>query len=332
MNLAQRAVLEAAKKAGRSPMEQASEFMLHDLVQAVLDVLKAQTKVYSSLSEQQMDAVIGKVTETLKPTVLTACSIIASEGRNTIRMNLTGFKTGKEIQITGKIEHDDPGRYELMDKANEKASVSIIVQDQNYFGGLDNIQADKDQKPLDLEGDGKPAAGKPASKGKAAKPEKVIEVAPKMLIDAREFIILQQNPTVAGLQNYLHCDRTKAEHIHTLMQAEGVLTEKDAGGMRQLIRKNPVESVIPGSDLDDQPDLKVELTGEDTPVALTDELYEAIKETVIKRQSVSVGVLMVDHALPEETVLDAIDRLELDEVISTEDDMGGRQVLIQPTA
>jgi hypothetical protein len=329
MNTAQRAVLEAAKKAGRSPMEQASEFMLHDLVQAVLDVLKAQTKVYSSLSEQQMDAVIGKVTDTLKPTVLTACSIIASEGRNTIRMQLTGFKTGKEIQVTGKIEHDDPGRYELMDKANEKASVSIIVQDQNYFSGMDNIQSDKDQKPLDLEGEGKPASTKPASKGKGKteNPEKKIEVAPKMLTDARDFIIIQQNPTVAGLQNFLHIDRTKAEYIHSLMEDEGVITAKDASGMRQLVRKD--SNGTSGGDLDEQQtDLDAQLTGEDTPVKLTEELYQAVMASVIKRQAVSVSGLMVEHALPEETVLDAIDRLELDEVISTEDDMGGRQVLV----
>jgi hypothetical protein len=37
---------------------------------------------------------------------------------------------------------------------------------------------------------------------------------------------------------------------------------------------------------------------------------------------------MVDHGLPEDTILDAIERLELEEVISPEDDMGGRAVLI----
>jgi hypothetical protein len=331
MNLAQKAVLDAAKANGLTPMEQSAEFMLHDLVQACIDSLRQQTKPYNDLGQQQQDAVISTLQSTLKKTVFTAAQILLGAEVIQVPMILTGFTAKKEIQITGVIESDHPGRLQLMDKAHLKAKVVVLLQDMDYFGGLDNIQSDKDQKPLDL--DGTTSQGKKAGsgKGKADKPENKIEVAPKMLIDAREFIILQQNTTVAGLQNYLHCDRTKAEHIHSLMEEEGVLTAKDASGMRQLIRTGS------GNDLDVEGSTAgessgKELSGEDTPVALTDEIYFAIRETVVKRQSVSVGVLMVDHALPEETVLDAIERLELDEVVSPEDDMGGRQVLIPAAA
>lgn len=334
MNLAQKAVLEAAKANGLTPMEQSAEFMLHDLVQACIDAMRKQTKPYNDLGEQQQDAVNATLQSTLKQTVVTAAHILSGAEVIKVPMLLQDFKAGKDIKLTGSIDSDDPGRYQLMDMAHSKSRVLILLQEMPYFEGLSNIRADKDQKPLDLEGDSKPAAGKkpPITKTKEKAEGKPINVAPKMLSDARDFIVIQQNSTVAGLQNFLHIDRTKAEHIHTLMEDEGVLTSKDATGMRQLIRKG--EAASTGNDLDDQhPDLKTpDLTGEDTPVALTEELYEAIKDTVIKRQSVSVGVLMIDHALPEETVLDAIDRLELDEVISIEDDMGGRQVLIQPAA
>ncbi len=331
MNLAQRAVLEAAKANGLTPMEQSAEFMLHDLVQACIDAMRQQTKPYNDLGEQQQDAVNAKLQTDLKKTVITAAHILSGAEVIKVPMLLQDFKAGKDIKLTGSIDSDDPGRYQLMDMAHSKSRVLILLQEMPYFEGLANIRADKDQKPLDLEGDSKPAAGKPASKGKAAKPDKVIEVAPKMLTDARDFIVIQQNSTVAGLQNFLHIDRTKAEHIHTLMEDEGVLTAKDATGMRQLIRKGEATT---GNDLDEpQPDLKTpDLTGEDTAVDLTDEIYEAVKAKVIERQAISVGVIMIDHALSEEAALDAIDRLELDEVISTEDDMGGRQVLMQPSA
>lgn len=329
MNQAQKAVLEAAQAKGCNPMEISSEFMLHDLVQACIDAMRRQTKVYNDLSEQQQDAVNANLQSTLKQTVVNAAHILAGADMIKVPMLLQDFKAGKDIKITGLIESDDPGRHELMDMAHNKSRVLILLQGMNYFSGLDNITADKDQKPLDLEGEGKPAATKPASKGKgkADKPEKKIEVAPKMLADARDFIIIQQNPTVAGLQNFLHIDRTKAEYIHGLMEDEGVLTSKDAGGMRQLVRKDATGTS--GGDLDEQKtDSDVPLTGEDTPIKLTEELYQAVMASVIKRQAVSVSGLMVEHALPEEAVLDAIDRLELDEVIAPEDDMGGRQVLV----
>ena len=323
MNVAQKAVLKAAQDAGMLPMEQSAEFMLHDLVQACIDAMRGETKAYKDLSEQQMDAVNAKLQSTLKQTVITAAHILSGSEVIKVPMLLQDFKAGKEIKLTGLIDSDDPGRYQLMDLTHQKQKVLILLQDMNYFGGLDNIKADKDQKELPIGGDDtKPASGKGKAKENAA--AKPIEVAPKMLADARDFVVIQQNTTVAGLQNFLHVDLTKAQHIHNLLEEEGVLTAKDASGMRQLIRAGQTT----GNDLHEQTDLNPGLGDADVPVDLTEELYQAIKETVISRQSVSVGVLMVDHALPEDTILDAIERLELDEVISPEDDMGGRTVLI----
>lgn len=323
MKPAQRAVLEAAKANGLSPMEQSAEFMLHDLVQACIDAMRAQTKVFNDLGEQQQDSVIQALQSTLKKTVVTAAHILQGADVIQVPMMLTGFNAKKEIQITGVIESDHPGRFQLMDKAHVKAKVLVLLQDMDYFGGLDNIQSDKDQKPLDL--DASEPQGKKAGpgKGKAPKPEKEIEIPAKMLADARDFIIIQQNTSLPGLQNLLKIDITKAERIHELLEEAGTLTAKGASGMRQLIRPGS------GNDLEQegQPGNE-ELTGEDTPVDLTDEIYFAIRETVVKRQSVSVSGLMVEHALPEATVLDAIERLELDEVVSPEDDMGGRTVLV----
>lgn len=324
MNAAQKAVLEAAQAKGLSPMEQSSEFMLHDLVQACLDALRQQTKPFNDLGEQQQDAVISTLQSTLKKTVVTAAHILSGSEVIKVPLLLQDFKAGKEIKLTGVIDSDDPGRYQLMDLTHQKKQVLILLQDMNYFGGLDNITSDKDQRPLDWEGDGKAAkkAGSGKAKEKASDP-KPINIPTKMLTDARDFVIIQQNTTIPGLQNLLKIDITKAERIHQLLEEEGVLTAKDAAGSRQLKREGS------GNDLDDTCASGAgDLTGEDTPVDLTDEIYFAIRETVVKRQSVSVGVLMVDHALPEETVLDAIERLELDEVVSPEDDMGGRHVLI----
>ena len=142
MNLAQKAVLQAAKDAGALPMEQSAEFMLHDLVQACIDAMRRETKAYNDLSEQQQDAVNAKLQSDLKETVYTAARILSGAETIEVPVLLQKFDAGKEIKITGIIASDDPGRYQLMDLTHKKQKAIILLHDMNYFQGLDNIQSD----------------------------------------------------------------------------------------------------------------------------------------------------------------------------------------------
>lgn len=337
MNLAQKAVLKAAIDAGARPMEQSAEFMLHDLVQACIDQLRAQTKVYNDFSEQQQDAVNAKLQADLKETVYAAAHILAGAEKIQVPFLLQDFKAGKEIKLTGLIDSDDSGRYQLMDLTHKKQKVLILLQDMNYFQGLDNIQSDKDQKALPLDSEPAPAGkgGKGKSAPKVESPTsakaiaaKPIELPAKLVADAVEFVQRNQVCTTAGLQNGLKIATKKAEAVQLKLAELGHI-ELDEQGVYQIARaKTEAEgagSTVGSDGLSFDGDYDVSL-----PKTLTDELYADIKTKVVLDGRVSAGALAVSFDLEIELVEQAIQRLEDDQYISAEDEeTGERSVLIK---
>ena len=338
MNLAQKAVLQAAKDAGALPMEQSAEFMLHDLVQACIDAMRRETKAYNDLSEQQQDAVNAKLQSDLKETVYTAARILSGAETIEVPVLLQKFDAGKEIKITGIIASDDPGRYQLMDLTHKKQKAIILLHDMNYFQGLDNIQSDKDQKPLDLDSaasetgkTGKSGKGKSAAKATsptsakavAAKP---IELPEKLVSEAIEFIQRNQVCTTAGLQNHLKIATKKAEAVQLKLAELGHIM-LDADGVYQIARDKPTAtgSGTAGDSLSFEGD--DELAQVKT---LTDELYADIKTKVVLDGRFSMGALMVAFDIEIEVAQEALARLEADEYVSPEDEeTGERTVLIK---
>lgn len=332
MNLAQKAVLQAAIDAGKLPMEQSAEFMLHDLVQACIDQLRSQAKLYADLGEQQQDAVNAKLQSDLRETVYTAARILAGAQVIEVPLQLDKLDTGKQLKLTGFIASDDAGRHQLMDMAHKKQKVLILLHDMNYFQGLDNIQSDKDQKalPLDSAPDtGKPAKGKGAAKtgsptsakAIAAKP---IELPPKLVADAIEFVKRNQVCTTPGLQNGLQINTKKAEAVQAKLAELGHIA-LDADGVYQIVRAGTGQTAGSGTESDN-----LSFEGDDSKPAkvLTDELYASIRSRVIADGRVSVGALSVAFDLETDLVEEAIQRLEDDSVISAEnEETGAREVL-----
>ncbi len=355
MNPAQRAAHELAHKNGLTPMEQSAEFMLHDLTQACLDVLRSQKKAFSDLGEQQQDAVIREISDRLKKTVYLAADILHGAEVVRVPMLLQDFTAAKDMKLTGIIESDHPGRFALMDKAHEKAKVTILIQDMDYFAGMSNIQGDKDQKSLPLDSDTQGGAAQ-ASAGKKEqsprvtdpkpKAEKPVKIPAKTLEQAREFITIQQNGTLAGLQNFLKCDITKARAIHAQLEEEGRLTAPvNDREDRDIIRHDAPKGDHPsdqqdaekaGKGFDGFEDLNTEpndIPLEEPPIAgssaeLTDEVYEQVKSLVIERQSASLSTITTALGITDEVAVDALDRLEMEGCVSEEDDLGGRSVLV----
>lgn len=343
MNLAQKAVLQAAKDAGLLPMEQAAEFMLHDLVQACIDQMRAQTKVYNDLGQQQQDAVNAKLQSDLKATVYTAASILVGAEVIQVPLLLQKLDTGKELKLTGIIASDDPGRYQLMDMAHKKQKAIILLHDMNYFQGLDNIQSDKDQKSLPLDS-AAPETGK-AGKGKAAKAAsptsakalaaKPIELPPKLVADAIEFVKRNQVCTTPGLQNGLQINTKKAEAVQAKLAELGHIA-LDADGVYQIVREQKEQTTgivdqvknYPGVDSENP----LSFEGDDEPKVakvMTDALYADIKTKVVLDGRVSVGALAVAFDLETDLVEEAIARLEADQYITPEDEeTGERKVLV----
>lgn len=219
-------------------------------------------------------------------------------------------------------------------------------------------------KARETTGKGKGAArtNDPKPTSAAALAAKAIQLTSKSVEDAKAFILNQQNTSLAGLQNHLkigidkaqaHLDRQLADGVIVLddksetgysivreVAADKAVDELAAkrlanGGAGETIPLSEMQERYAGGDsstFDGQGGEAVDLTGDqfggdDEPVALTDELYEEIKAHVLKKGKVSSGTIMVTFSLGDDTVIKALERLELDGVITEENDMGIRSII-----
>lgn len=355
MTPAQRAVLAKAKKDGLKPSEQASEFLLHDVVEACLAQLRAYSVAWKTLSEKEQDASIKSLTDDLKNSVTDAIQIIISAGASAIPFKLKKLSIDGKLTVTGLVEGDHPMRHALTDKAHDKSEILLILSPRDYFEGLDTIQGEKDQKSLPID---EPAAEpkKPAAAGKrtsattgsatsaAALAKTATTLPPKLLEDARTFLRDQQSVTVSGAQNHLKIGNVKAVAVleelvseglayivegskpvqYTLVHAEPIKEQKDD------LRAEPEPRVKPGLSFDGEdegtdlaPGNKEEPSAE---TILTDELFGKIKAQVLKTKKVSVGALSIAFDADDEIIEQAIQRLELEGVISEENEAGMRTI------
>lgn len=321
MKAEQKAVIARAEREGLAPSEISAELLTHDLLTSALGVIRGHAVAFKNMSEQQQDACIATMEGEFKQAVDRAVRIIAGAGTKTVRMKLQKVAIGKNYQIQGVAGSSEEHLHALCDKAQDQSDVLIVLYESDYHQGLDVIQGEKDQKDLPLDNQKqepeKPRPA-PAKKGASAKP---VELTQAVIEDARQFVSKFQNPTMAGLQNHLKCNIDKARAIHDVLAAEGILTtEANERGDRQMVRK---ESAKP------EPKVEVEsVGGSDYEAALSNDLYVKAKSAVISSRRVSSGFLQDELGIDEDTAGLLLGRLEDDGVVSEENEMGGRTILI----
>lgn len=332
MKYEHKAIIDAATREGKAPSELAKELLGHDLLKAMVTSISKPAVAFSKMSEQQQEAVIEDLKKELLPALNVAIGVICSQNTHTIRMKLKKMAVGKDYQITGQVDKTQDFIHELMDKTHDQSDVLIVLHERDYVQALDGIKGEKDQKALELGGedaaDKKPKTKRSTGTAKAAGEiaAKVIELPPGLVEQAAEFVRKFQTATHAGLQNHLKIGFEKADALLVRLEADGLITEPDAQGVRQLVREKP-ETKNEGSG---QP---AKLNEHDLPAGadgyciMSDELYARAKAKVIKDQSVSAGGLAIAYDLDDTLSADLLDRLELDGVISEANDLGGREVL-----
>lgn len=321
MNAQQRAVVSAAKKDGLNPMEIAAELMNHDITEVVLGLMRKREVAFNKLSEKDQDAVIAEIGFELKKITATAARVINSQGVEAVKATMKSLKIDGKLTATMVIDGDEPNRHVLTDKTHDKSDILIVLYPNNYSEGMSAHQGERDQKPLDLEPEeGAAPAKKPrGNTKKAGDVAKAIEIPPKLLADAIEFVTGQQNTTYAGLQNKLGIGLQKAERLFELMAEQGYVKfvgdAKD--GQYELVR-NSVPSVEANeSELPQEENASAAPV--DEPVTeLTDDLYDRIAAKAREKGSVSAASIAISFGIDLEIAEKAFDRMELDGVIDGE--------------
>lgn len=340
------AIIAKARRDGLKPVELAHELMGYTLIEAMRDASASQSIAFSKMSEVQQDSCIQQWTEATKEAIDLAIQVIASAGTRTVRMDLTSVAVGKKLKVVGVVAGTEEYKHDLIDLANDQGTAIVILNERDYLQGLDGIKGEKDQKslpiddpaPADLPKKGA-AAGKRASAATgsatsaAALAKTATTLPPKLLEDARTFLRDQQSVTVSGTQNHLKIGGVKAAAVLEELVAEGLakLVEGSKPAQYALVhsvdesKSETVDNSGLTFDGDDEESTDDE-PGNDAPTILTDELFGKIKSQVLKTKKVSVGALSIAFDIDDEIVEQAIQRLELEGVISEENEAGMRTI------
>lgn len=321
MSTAQRAVVATAKKDGLSPMEIAAELMNHDITEVVLNLMRKREVAFNKLSEKDQDAVIAEIGFELKKITATAARVINGQGVECVQAKMKSLKIDGKLTATLTIDGDEPNRHVLTDKTHDKSDILIVLYPNNYSEGMSAHQGEKDQKPLDLDSD---APSKPEKKPRSASGTKsagamakAVELPPKLVEDARAFIVDQQNCKASALQNFLKCNFGKAEALQKLFESEGLIefVGTDASGDYELVRNKEEKST---DEAQEAIDLQQDDKGPEPITELTDDLYASIVAKTTEKGTASAGALSVTFDISFEIAEQAFDRMELEGVIDAE--------------
>lgn len=242
-----KAIIQAAKRDGLLPSEVASNLLGHDLLEACLAQLNKFETAFRKLSEKDQDAAIAGITNDLQPAIKNALRVLNAAGAEHVPFTLKGMKIDSKLTVTGTVDGDDPNRHILTDKAHDKSEILLVLYPRDYFDAMDQIEGEKDQKSLPLDED-KPAR-KPRTKKTGDEP-KAIEIPPKMLADARDFVTVNCNTHISGMQNFLKIGYDKAVAILDKLAAEGIVTRtgEAPNDAFELVRKKPAAEPAPKDD------------------------------------------------------------------------------------
>lgn len=332
MTPAQRAVVAGAKKDGLPAMEVAAEFICHSLMEILLAQLRKREIAFNKLGEREQDAAIQEMQTELRKLSQSAARVITANGCETVAATMKSLKIDGKLTATMVIDGEEPNRHILTDKAHDKSGILIVLYPNDFSAGLGEFQGERDQKSLPLESDAKEKKPR-ATKAKATADVKPIELPPAQIEAAKDFVVKQQNATIPGLQNQLKINIDRAYALHVELERQGILTAPDDKGNRQLIRaEEPAAEIVESGGGSAEKPTAVETEGHDLEtdadgfVIMSDELFARAADKVKKDGKVSQGALCITYDLDDNVGAQLMDRLELEGVISQEDELGNREV------
>lgn len=129
------------------PVEIATETMHGDIVQLVIDELKAAPDVWQKLSQNAQGLVIDRVQRRGGDAIKQAVYAIAAQGRDTVAADLEQITAKDGIKAVLTLSKNDPQRHSLLDAVGKP--VLLVVASAAEFMGGEMPKAESEQLPLD---------------------------------------------------------------------------------------------------------------------------------------------------------------------------------------
>lgn len=130
--------------------EVAQATMLGDLRDVLLELRKDPKlgdKAWSKLSENEQSQLVDTITNRVRPAIVRAIDIIASEGRKHIKVTLKQVTVKDGLKGVFECAKTHELRHALTDAQGDTVLV-VLTNTENYLGKGNTPKIDKDQKEL----------------------------------------------------------------------------------------------------------------------------------------------------------------------------------------
>lgn len=132
-------------------LHMAGQTLGRDLLQGLLQEIRIMPDCWQKLNEATQTEVIERLESQITHAVGRAVHIIASAERTTLVGKLEQVTNKSKIKAVFVIDPREEGRHELSDTVG-KDCLLVIASSSEYLDGIDQVKADPDQSPLDLNG------------------------------------------------------------------------------------------------------------------------------------------------------------------------------------
>lgn len=241
MKTEHRDIIERAKLAGFEPSMLAHELLVHDLVNMVLFEVKNIHSPWSKLNEGCQQEVIDRAVKSATEAAHTAINIISSRNVDVVEVKVIDAKfKEKAITITANIDVNDPNGGALA-KVPGKMCL-LVVAPTDYDEGLDFIQPDRDQKDLPLHVSdltGNLFQGGTGPDEPDGDDVFVGDDQDPLYVEAVQYVTETRRASISAVQRHLKVGYNRAARMIQWMEAQGIVTEMDTNGGREVLVQNP---------------------------------------------------------------------------------------------
>ena len=134
----------------------ARETMLGDLMNSMLDEVKAIPDVWQKLPQYKQDQVLARIEGRSRTILGRVVEIIAADARPSIPANVESVTVKDGIKAVLAVSRSSPQRHDLVDA--QGSAVMIVIADAEPYTGGDKPKSQKDQRALALNDTSKPVA------------------------------------------------------------------------------------------------------------------------------------------------------------------------------
>lgn len=222
----------AAEQPKPTPIEMASETLGRDLLQVLLQEVRALPDVWPKLNEKRQANVIERLQQVVTDTTKRAVKILASGARPTISGILESVAIKEGIKATFKVSQFDPMRHDLIDSQG-KVCLLVVANADDHLGGMDEVTPEPDQPELALNENTEGLE----EEMRLAEAETGPGNQDPLYLEAVSYVISSRRPAISAIQRELKVGYNRAARMLEAMEAAGVVSTPNDKGEREVITR-----------------------------------------------------------------------------------------------